>query len=108
MRTTGGSIEKCTRIRLAGLFSCAFVEVSLTASAFLPGAQSLALRVLNTFTAQLPALVKGLVNERDLVARFLAKMDGQSNPPSFLYHIPLNGFSLGRHPPHHVSPQRHP
>lgn len=52
---------------------------------FPPGAESLALRVLNIFTehgrpsAQLVALVKGLINERDLDARFLipiiAEMD---------------------------------
>ena len=44
---------------------------------FPPGAESLALRVLNIFTefgrpsAPLVALVKGLVSERDLDARFL-------------------------------------
>ena len=52
---------------------------------FPPGAESLALRVLNIFTehgrpsSQLVALVKSLVNERDLDARFLipiiAEMD---------------------------------
>ena len=52
---------------------------------FPPGAESLALRVLNIFTetgrpsAQLVVLVKSLVNERDLDARFLipiiAEMD---------------------------------
>lgn len=52
---------------------------------FPPGAESLALRVLNIFTesgrpsAQLVSLVKGLISERDLDARFLipiiAEMD---------------------------------
>ena len=52
---------------------------------FPPGAESLALRVLNIFTesgrpsSQVVALVKSLVNERDLDARFLipiiAEMD---------------------------------
>ena len=52
---------------------------------FPPGSESLALRVLNIFTEkdrpspQLVALVKGLINDRDLDARFLipiiAEMD---------------------------------
>ena len=56
---------------------------------FPPGAESLALRVLNIFTesgrpsAQLVGLVKSLVNERDLDARFLipiiAEMDKVSS-----------------------------
>lgn len=55
-----------------------------------PGAESLALRVLTIFTehgrpsAQLVALVKGLISERDLDARFLipiiAEMDKVCRP----------------------------
>lgn len=69
---------------------------------FPPGAESLALRVLNIFTetgrpsAQLVALVKSLVNERDLDARFLipiiAEMDKVFRPglsPLWRVLIPL-------------------
>jgi symplekin len=64
-----------------------------------PGAESLALRVLTIFTengrasAQLVALVKALINERDLDARFLipiiAEMDKVSRRPYILLHPSL-------------------
>ena len=73
---------------------------------FPPGADSLALRVLSIFTetgrpsAQLVALVKSLVNERDLDARFLipiiAEMDKVSEHPATLpdrsTHVPRRTF----------------
>jgi symplekin len=64
-----------------------------------PGAESLALRVLTIFTengrasAQLVALVKALINERDLDARFLipiiAEMDKVSRRPYIPLHLSL-------------------
>ena len=62
-----------------------------------PGAESLALRVLTIFTehgrpsSQLVALVKALINERNLDARFLtpiiAEMDKVNNVHNFCVHI---------------------
>ncbi|KAJ6591683.1 Symplekin tight junction protein C terminal-domain-containing protein [Mycena vulgaris] len=67
-----------------------------------PGAESLALRVLTIFTehgrpsTQLVALVKGLINERDLDARFLIPIIGEMDKPDIIRHLPrivsiLNG-----------------
>ncbi|KAI1796643.1 Symplekin tight junction protein C terminal-domain-containing protein [Ganoderma leucocontextum] len=69
---------------------------------FPPGAESLALRVLSIFTetgrpsAQLVALVKSLVNERDLDARFLIPIIAEMDKADILRHLPrivsiLNG-----------------
>ncbi|GLB41805.1 putative symplekin tight junction protein C terminal [Lyophyllum shimeji] len=69
---------------------------------FPPGAESLALRVLTIFTehgrpsAQLVALVKGLINERDLDARFLIPIIAEMDKPDIMRHLPrivsiLNG-----------------
>lgn len=76
---------------------------------FPPGADSLALRVLSIFTetgrpsGQLVALVKSLVNERDLDARFLipiiAEMDKVSRVPFEQYHLECAHHCLaGGHP----------
>ncbi|KIK60366.1 hypothetical protein GYMLUDRAFT_43667 [Collybiopsis luxurians FD-317 M1] len=67
-----------------------------------PGAESLALRVLTVFTEhgraspQLVALVKGLINERDLDARFLIPIIAEMDKPDIIRHLPrivsiLNG-----------------
>ncbi|KAJ8521574.1 hypothetical protein ONZ45_g1743 [Pleurotus djamor] len=67
-----------------------------------PGAESLALRVLTIFTehgrpsAQLVALVKGLMNERDLDARFLIPIIAEMDKADILRYLPrivsiLNG-----------------
>ncbi|KAJ7733250.1 Symplekin tight junction protein C terminal-domain-containing protein [Mycena maculata] len=67
-----------------------------------PGAESLALRVLTIFTehgrpsAQLVALVKGLINERDLDARFLIPIIAEMDKADIIRHLPrivsiLNG-----------------
>ncbi|KAI0675546.1 Symplekin tight junction protein C terminal-domain-containing protein [Trametes maxima] len=69
---------------------------------FPPGADSLALRVLTIFTehgrpsAQLVALVKSLVNERDLDARFLIPIIAEMDKADIVRHLPrivsiLNG-----------------
>ncbi|TFY73084.1 hypothetical protein EWM64_g10928, partial [Hericium alpestre] len=69
---------------------------------FPPGADTLALRVLNIFTehgrppAQLVALVKALVAERDLDARFLIPIIAEMDKADILRHLPkivsmLNG-----------------
>ncbi|CDO73286.1 hypothetical protein BN946_scf185008.g48 [Trametes cinnabarina] len=69
---------------------------------FPPGAESLALRVLTILTehgrpsAQLVALVKSLVNERDLNARFLIPIIAEMDKADILRHLPrivsiLNG-----------------
>ncbi|KAJ7224372.1 Symplekin tight junction protein C terminal-domain-containing protein [Mycena pura] len=69
-----------------------------------PGAESLALRVLNIFTehgrpsTQLVALVKSLINERDLDARFLIPIIAEMDKPDIIRHLPkivsiLNGES---------------
>ncbi|KAJ7180551.1 Symplekin tight junction protein C terminal-domain-containing protein [Mycena filopes] len=66
------------------------------------GAESLALRVLTIFTeygrpsAQLVALVKGLINERPLDARFLIPIIAEMDKPDIIRHLPrivsiLNG-----------------
>jgi len=66
------------------------------------GAESLALRVLTIFTehgrasAQLVALVKGLVGERDLDARFLIPIIAEMDKPDIIRYLPrivslLNG-----------------
>ena len=98
---------------------------------FPAGAESLALRVLTIFTetarpsAQLVALVKGLINDRDLDARFLipiiAEMDKvRTHTPTWPQFVDskLNFLLLqscpcscaGRHlttsSPHRVDPQR--
>ncbi|EGN96587.1 hypothetical protein SERLA73DRAFT_111193 [Serpula lacrymans var. lacrymans S7.3] len=67
-----------------------------------PGAESLALRVLTIFTehgrpsSQLVALVKGLISERDLDARFLIPIIAEMDKPDIMRHLPrivsiLNG-----------------
>ncbi|KAF8631924.1 hypothetical protein AX15_002177 [Amanita polypyramis BW_CC] len=67
-----------------------------------PGAESLALRVLTIFTehgrasAQLVALVKGLVSERDLDARFLIPIIAEMDKADIVRYLPrivsiLNG-----------------
>ncbi|OJA10681.1 hypothetical protein AZE42_01046 [Rhizopogon vesiculosus] len=67
-----------------------------------PGSESLALRVLTIFTehgrpsAQLVALVKGLISDRDLDARFLIPIIAEMDKPDILKHLPrivsiLNG-----------------
>ncbi|KAJ3986382.1 Symplekin tight junction protein C terminal-domain-containing protein [Lentinula detonsa] len=59
-----------------------------------PGAESLALRVLTIFTEhgrpspQLVALVKGLINERDLDARFLIPIIAEMDKPDIVRHLP--------------------
>ncbi|CCM02435.1 uncharacterized protein FIBRA_04534 [Fibroporia radiculosa] len=69
---------------------------------FPPGAESLALRVLTIFTengrpsAQLVTLVKSLINERDLDARFLIPIIAEMDKADILRHLPrivsiLNG-----------------
>ncbi|CAK5273974.1 unnamed protein product [Mycena citricolor] len=69
---------------------------------FPPGAESLALRVLNIFTesgrpsAQLVALVKGLIQDRDLDAHFLVPIIGEMDKADIIKHLPkivsiLNG-----------------
>ncbi|KAG5652625.1 hypothetical protein H0H81_004354 [Sphagnurus paluster] len=66
------------------------------------GAESLALRVLTIFTehgrasTQLVALVKALINERDLDARFLIPIIAEMDKPDIIRHLPrivsiLNG-----------------
>ncbi|KAG7444313.1 uncharacterized protein BT62DRAFT_970937 [Guyanagaster necrorhizus] len=67
-----------------------------------PGAETLALRVLTIFTesgrpgAQLVALVKALIQERDLDARFLIPIIAEMDKPDIIRHLPrivsiLNG-----------------
>ncbi|KAG6336042.1 hypothetical protein ID866_3041 [Astraeus odoratus] len=67
-----------------------------------PGSESLALRVLTIFTehgrpsAQLVALVKGLISERDLDARFLIPIIAEMDKADIMRHLPrvvsiLNG-----------------
>jgi symplekin len=69
---------------------------------FPPGAETLALRILNIFTeqgrpnAQLVALVRGLIAERDLDARFLIPIIAEMDKPDIVKHLPrivsiLNG-----------------
>ncbi|TFK32777.1 Symplekin tight junction protein C terminal-domain-containing protein [Crucibulum laeve] len=69
---------------------------------FPPGAESLALRVLTIFTehgrpsGQLVALVKALINERDLDARFLIPIIAEMDKADIMRHLPrivsmLNG-----------------
>ncbi|KAI0292278.1 Symplekin tight junction protein C terminal-domain-containing protein [Russula brevipes] len=69
---------------------------------FPPGAETLALRILNIFTdqgrpnAQLVALVRGLIAERDLDARFLIPIIAEMDKPDIMKHLPrivsiLNG-----------------
>ncbi|KAJ4494142.1 Symplekin tight junction protein C terminal-domain-containing protein [Lentinula lateritia] len=59
-----------------------------------PGAESLALRILSIFTEhgrpspQLVALVKGLINERDLDARFLIPIIAEMDKPDIIRHLP--------------------
>ncbi|KAJ6518677.1 Symplekin tight junction protein C terminal-domain-containing protein [Mycena sanguinolenta] len=66
------------------------------------GAESLALRILTIFTehgrpsAQLVALVKSLISERDLDARFLIPIIAEMDKPDIIRHLPkivsiLNG-----------------
>ncbi|KAF9045824.1 hypothetical protein BDZ89DRAFT_1188893 [Hymenopellis radicata] len=67
-----------------------------------PGAETLALRVLTIFTEhgrpspQLVGLVKALINERDLDARFLIPIIAEMDKPDIIRHLPrivgiLNG-----------------
>ncbi|PPQ75883.1 hypothetical protein CVT24_000738 [Panaeolus cyanescens] len=64
------------------------------------GAESLALRVLTIFTengrpsAQLVALVKGLINERDLDARFLIPIIAEMDKADIMRHLPRIVSSL--------------
>ncbi|KAH9983897.1 Symplekin tight junction protein C terminal-domain-containing protein [Russula compacta] len=69
---------------------------------FPPGAETLALRILNIFTeqgrpnAQLVALVRGLIAERNLDARFLIPIIAEMDKPDIVKHLPrivsiLNG-----------------
>jgi hypothetical protein len=69
---------------------------------FPPGAETLALRILNIFTeqgrpnSQLVALVRGLLAERDLDARFLIPIIAEMDKPDIVKHLPrivsiLNG-----------------
>ncbi len=69
---------------------------------FPPGAETLALRILNIFTeqgrpnSQLVALVRGLIAERDLDARFLIPIIAEMDKPDIMKHLPrivsiLNG-----------------
>jgi symplekin len=69
---------------------------------FPPGAETLALRILNIFTehgrpnAQLVVLVRGLIAERDLDARFLIPIIAEMDKPDIMKHLPrivsiLNG-----------------
>ncbi|KDQ61760.1 hypothetical protein JAAARDRAFT_204204 [Jaapia argillacea MUCL 33604] len=69
---------------------------------FPPGAETLALRVLNIFTErgrpspQLVSLVKGLITERDLDARFLIPIIAEMDKADIVRHLPrivsiLNG-----------------
>ena len=69
---------------------------------FPPGAETLALRILNIFTeqgrpnSQLVALVRGLIAERDLDARFLIPIIAEMDKPDIVKHLPrivsiLNG-----------------
>ena len=69
---------------------------------FPPGAETLALRILNIFTehgrpsAQVVALVKGLIADRDLDARFLIPIIAEMDKPDIMKHLPrivsiLNG-----------------
>ncbi|KAI6044311.1 Symplekin tight junction protein C terminal-domain-containing protein [Pisolithus marmoratus] len=69
-----------------------------------PGSESLALRVLSIFTehgrpsTQLVALVKGLISERDLDARFLIPIIAEMDKGDIIRHLPrvvsiLNGQS---------------
>ncbi|KAF7294404.1 hypothetical protein MKEN_01432800 [Mycena kentingensis (nom. inval.)] len=61
---------------------------------FPPGAESLALRVLTIFTengrpsAQLVALVRALISERDLDARFLIPIIGEMDKSDIIKHLP--------------------
>ncbi|KAI0272578.1 Symplekin tight junction protein C terminal-domain-containing protein [Gloeopeniophorella convolvens] len=61
---------------------------------FPPGAETLALRVLNIFTdhgrptAQLVALVKGLIADRDLDARFLIPIIAEMDKADIVKHLP--------------------
>ncbi|KAJ7066730.1 Symplekin tight junction protein C terminal-domain-containing protein [Mycena amicta] len=61
---------------------------------FPPGAESLALRVLTIFTengrpsAQLVALIKALISERDLDARFLIPIIGEMDKADIIRHLP--------------------
>ncbi|KAI0255985.1 Symplekin tight junction protein C terminal-domain-containing protein [Lactifluus subvellereus] len=74
---------------------------------FPPGAETLALRILNIFTehgrpnAQLVALVRGLMAERDLDARFLIPIIAEMDKPDIMKHLPrivstLNGTQEAR------------
>ncbi|KAF8273075.1 Symplekin tight junction protein C terminal-domain-containing protein [Lactarius quietus] len=69
---------------------------------FPTGAETLALRIMNIFTehgrpsAQLVALVRGLIAERDLDARFLIPIIAEMDKPDIMKHLPrivsiLNG-----------------
>jgi len=69
---------------------------------FPPGAETLALRILNIFTeqgrpnSQLVVLVRGLISERDLDARFLIPIIAEMDKPDIVKHLPrivsiLNG-----------------
>ncbi|KAF7309707.1 LIM-domain-containing protein [Mycena indigotica] len=68
---------------------------------FPPGAESLALRVLNIFTengrpgAQLVALIKGLISERELDARFLIPIIGEMDKADIIRHLPRIVSILG-------------
>ncbi|KAF8817559.1 hypothetical protein BYT27DRAFT_6817554 [Phlegmacium glaucopus] len=65
-----------------------------------PGSESLALRILTIFTehgrasAQLVALVKALINERDLDARFLIPIIAEMDKTDIMRHLPRIVSSL--------------
>ncbi|KAF9482650.1 hypothetical protein BDN70DRAFT_874838 [Pholiota conissans] len=69
-----------------------------------PGAESLALRVLTIFTehgrpsAQLVALVKALINERDLDARFLIPIIAEMDKGDIMRYLPRIVSSLNGQP----------
>ncbi|KAF8661382.1 hypothetical protein AX16_001475 [Volvariella volvacea WC 439] len=71
---------------------------------FPPGAESLALRVLTIFTesgrpsTQLVALIKALVNERDLDARFLIPIIGEMDKADIMRHLPRIVSMLNNQP----------
>jgi len=67
-----------------------------------PGAESLALRVLTIFTengrpsTQLVALVKALINERNLDARFLIPIIAEMDKACSLFMVPTSLISCYR------------
>lgn len=68
-----------------------------------PGAESLALRVLTIFTehgrpsSQLVAIVKGLISERDLDARFLIPIIAEMDKVCHLVYPNVTPFNLKKY-----------